>query len=351
VDARSRGAGRAGAVRGDQQIWWKRLEVELSNIRAAFAWFEQAGNAERAQRLAASAGVFCFLRGHLREGQDRLRRALALPGESTPAARASALIGAGAITWFRGDHDEAQALLEDGLAVALGGDFALGVATAQFTLAGAMWAQGDLDQALVFGEEAIARLREVGQPGRLAIALVDMGTIARLNGDDERGEVWSAEGMAIHRALGTHWFIATHLADLGVLAQRRGDLVEAAQHYAESARLSQEMGDTWFIAGPLAGLAAIAAAHDRADVAARLLGLSAVLRETSGYGVWPWEQERDEQTVATAREALGEQGYARAFADGRRLSLEQAVTEVIPMVDEIAGADATSGQGFETNRQ
>ena len=79
--------------------------------------------------------------------------------------------------------------------------------------------------------------------------------------------------------------------------------------------------------------------------------MSAALRETSGYGVWPWEQERDEQTVAAAREALGEQGYGRAFAEGRRLSLEQAVAEVIPMVDEIAGADATSGQGFEINRQ
>ena len=328
---------------GNQQTWWKRLETELPNIRTAFAWFEQAGDAERAQRLASSAGVFCFLRGHLREGQDRLRRALALPGETTPAARASALIGAGAIAWFRGDHDGAQALLEEGLAVARGGDFALGVATAQFTLAGALWAQGDLDQALVLGEEAIARLREVGPPGRLAIALVDMGTIARLNGDDERGEAWSTEGLAIHRGLGTHWFMATHLADLGVLAQRRGDLVEAAQHYAESARLCQEVGDTWFIAGPLAGLAAIAAAHDHADAASRLLGLSTALRETSGYGVWPWEQERDEQTVAVARETLGDEGYARAFAEGRRLPLEQAVAEATTLVDEIAEAGLSPG--------
>ena len=115
--------------RGDQQTWWERLEAELPNIRAALAWFEQARDAERAQRLASSAATFCWLRGHLREGQDWLRRALALPGETSPAVLSSALIGAGVTAWFRGDNNTAQDMLEQGLAVALGmEDFALGVA-------------------------------------------------------------------------------------------------------------------------------------------------------------------------------------------------------------------------------
>jgi predicted ATPase/class 3 adenylate cyclase len=327
----------------DQQTWWERVEAELPNIRAALAWVEQIGDAERAQRLAGSASAFCWLRGHLREGQDWLRRALALPGETSPAVHSAALAGAGTLAWFCGDNDAAETLLEQGLAIARDGDFALGVAAARQTLAGVAWARGDLDQALTLGAEAITGLREVGSAGRLAVMLADMGMIAELNGDHEQGDAWSTEGLTLHRTLGTRWFIANHLADLGVLAQRRGDLVAAAQHYSESVSLLHEMSDTWYIAGPLAGLAAIAVAHDHPKEAARLLGLSAALREKSGYGVWPMEQERDEQTVAAARAALGDEGYFRAFAEGRGISFEQTVAEAIALVNDIAGAEASVG--------
>jgi hypothetical protein len=39
--------------------------------------------------------------------------------------------------------------------------------------------------------------------------------------------------------------------------------------------------------------------------------------------------------MAAAREVLGEEGYACAFAEGRRLPLEQAVAEVLAMVDDV----------------
>src|SRR4051812_8617212 len=103
------------------------------------------------QRLAGSMGTLYWLRGHLREGQDWLRRALALPGETSPAVRSSALHGAGALSWFRGDNDTARTLLEQSLAIARDGDFAWGAAGARLTLAGVAWARGDLDQALSIG--------------------------------------------------------------------------------------------------------------------------------------------------------------------------------------------------------
>jgi hypothetical protein len=114
-------------------------------------------------------------------------------------------------------------------------------------------------------------------------------------------------------------------------------MVEAARQYAESTRLFREVGDTWYIASPLTGLAAIAVAHSRAEAAARLLGVAVVLREWSGSKVWPWEQERDDQAVVAARSALGEEGYARAFAEGRKLPLEQAIDEAIRIADVVVG--------------
>jgi predicted ATPase/DNA-binding XRE family transcriptional regulator len=319
--------------RAEQQAWWERLERERPNVRAALAWFEQSGDAERALRLTGALGMFGELRGSLREGQDWLGRALAISDETAAAscARARALFWHGHLAWFRGEYETAQVLMEQSLAVALEGDIALDIALAQYGLALTAWTQGDLRRALALGEEATVRFREVGEPFYLANALVNFGTVAVLHGERERGEAWVAEGMALFADLGNRWHIAIFLNLHGIVAHRRGDLAQAAQHYEESARLFRELGDTWYVASPLAGLAAIEVARLRPEDAARLLGVVAALHEASGYTAWPWERERDEQTAAAARAALGEEPFARAVADGRRLPLAQAVAEAIEM--------------------
>jgi non-specific serine/threonine protein kinase len=330
--------------RAEQQVWWERLERERPNVRAALAWFEQIGDAERAQRLTAALGMFGELRGSLREGQEWLRRALEIPSEtSTPTrAKARALFWSGHLAWFRGDYEAARVLIEQSLALARGGDFAFDIAVAQYGLALTAWTQGDLPRSLALGEEAIYRFREVGEPFYLAVALDNVGIVAVLSGDRERGEAWITEGMALLYDLRNRWHIANFLSDHGIVAHGRGALAEAAQHYGESARLFRELSDTWYVASPLAGLAAIAVARGRPEVAAQLLGVAAALHEASGYTAFPWEQERDERTAAAARAALGEEHFARAKTNGRRLPLEQALAEAIDIADAVMGAEVAA---------
>jgi tetratricopeptide (TPR) repeat protein len=323
-------------LQAEQQLGVASLEAERPNIRAALAWLEQISDAERAQRLASVLTIFIYMSGHFREGQEWLRRALAIPGDSSPLARASALWGSGVLAWFRGEYDAARAVLEQSLAVSREKDFLLGVARAKHALAITSWMQGDLEQALVLGEEGVAIYRAVAQPQWLAILLPDLGTMALLAGDDEQGRAWSAEGLAINRELGNRWNTANHLSDLGVVAQSRGDLDEAAHHYAESVRLFRDLGDTWYVASPLAGLASIAVVQGYPKVAARLLGVAEALRVASGATVFTSEQERDEQTAAAARAALGDAAYARAVAAGRSMRIEQAVDEAMTIVGDVA---------------
>ena len=326
--------------RAEQYTMWRRLEAELPNIRAALSHFESIGDPERAQRLAGVLTPFNWMRGYLREGQDWLRRALAIPGHSSAETHAWALFSSATLAWFRGDNDAARSLLEESLALSRDADFALGLALSCHLLAVTAMMQGDLEQALVFGEEGIAREREVADAHWLAILLQDVGTIAMLHGDVDRGKAWSAEGLALSRALGNRWNMGIHLSDLGVVAQGRGDLAEAARNYAESTRLFREVGDTWYIASPLAGLAAIAVENGRPEVAVRLLGAAAALREASGSTIWATERERDEQTIARAGAALGEEGYAQALEAGRNLPLAEAVDEAAAIAADATGAKA-----------
>jgi hypothetical protein len=297
------------------------------------AWFERIEDAERAQRLVGALWTFAWLRGHLREGQDWVRRSLAIPGGRSGTSRAWVMVGDAGLTWNRGDFANAWTLGEEALAASREVAFPLGVAVSLLLLAETAWMQGDLERARVVGEDAVAHLRGAGHPGWLAVFLVDLGTIARLTGDDERGATWSREGLALNRTLGNRWIIANHLSDLGVVAQDGGDSVEAARLYAESVGLFREVGDTWYIAHPIAGLAAFAVARGHPETAVRLLGVAAALREASGSPVWTTEQERDEHTVAMGRAALGEEGFARALEAGRKLPLLQAVAEAIGIVE------------------
>jgi predicted ATPase/class 3 adenylate cyclase len=325
--------------RADQQRWWSRLEAERPNIRAALRWYERIGDAERAQRLAGALWTFAWLRGHFQEGEDWLRRALAIPVEPSGATRAWVMVGQEALAWNRSDFASAWTLGEAALAASREAAFPRGVAVSLGLLAGTALMQDDLERALMINEEAIAHLRAAGHPGWLGVFLVDMGLMNWLNGDDEQGKSYSAEGLALNRSLGNRWIIANHVNDLGVVAHGRGELVEAARHYAESVRLFRDVGDTWFIASPLAGLAAIAVAHGRAETAARLLGVAAAVREASGAVAWTIEQGRDEQTVSTARAVLGVERFAQVLADGRALTLQHAIDEALVIAADRACAE------------
>ena len=59
--------------------------------------------------------------------------------------------------------------------------------------------------------------------------------------------------------------------------------------------------------------------------AALLLGAAAAARRSAGVPLPPGERVDVDRTAATAREALGQEGFARAFARGEALPLGEAI--------------------------
>ena len=90
-------------------------------------------------------------------------------------------------------------------------------------------------------------------------------------------------------------------------------------------RLLADIGESWYLANPLAGLASLAAQQNRPSTAAHLLGAASDIHEKSGSAVFPIEQERNSQTLATVRLALGEEATEQAIAEGRRLPIAAVV--------------------------
>ena len=80
------------------------------------------------------------------------------------------------------------------------------------------------------------------------------------------------------------------------------------------------------LATVLEGLAAVVAAQGKPTWGARLWGAAEALRETLGTPLPAVEYDDYERSVATARTQLGEQAFAAAWAEGRTMKLEQALT-------------------------
>jgi hypothetical protein len=72
-------------------------------------------------------------------------------------------------------------------------------------------------------------------------------------------------------------------------------------------------------------------------MAAQLLSSSLHLHEEHGMQVPPYQEERNEATLALIRAELAEQRLATAQEDGRSMSLEEAVEYALASIDRPRG--------------
>jgi hypothetical protein len=117
---------------------------------------------------------------------------------------------------------------------------------------------------------------------------------------------------------------------LGYLARERGDVEQACALHAEALRLALDFGDEPCTLYALAGLTYISVEAHESRRAARLLSVVARLQELTGMRLSPSSRPTDfEDCVATVQTLLGEQDFAEAWAEGRALPLERAISEAL----------------------
>ena len=364
-------------IRGAEHFLWRtRLEVEHDNLRAALRWTLESQEAEMGMQLAFSLVAFWRASNQDREGRNWCEQVLAQPGTSArTAARAMALLAAGAMTMFQGDLPQAQLLLEESIAIGreVGRAAKRTLALALALLAYGALLQGHLGAARELAEEGVRLFREVGEAWgtalalnhlgratlelgdpvaarplleesaalfragnmqRLAMPLNTLGRVALRQGDDTGARAYCEEALAVARATGDELFIAEALAQLGTVALHVGDSGQATALYQQSLTLIWTRGYRECIAEDLAGLAATASLLGQPERAARLFGAVEALREVSGIRLSPLPRADYDRAVEGIRAHLDEATFAQAWEKGRAMPLEQAIAEALATQDE-----------------
>ena len=244
---------------------------------------------------------------------------------SPPTLRARALSGLGSLMFEQGDYASARAVHQESLGIRREQSDLHGVASSLDGLAWLANAEGDYSTGRALHQESLCIRRQLDDKRGIASSLTGLGYIASVQADHVAARAYHEESLAIRRQLGDTQGIANSLVYLGWLRIDQQDFPGARGPLAEGLTLARELGDATVVVDGLEISAYLAMNVGRMDRAARLQGAADALRETIGVPMSPSEHSLYDGELATVRAALGEPEFAAAWAEGRAMSMEQAV--------------------------
>jgi predicted ATPase/class 3 adenylate cyclase len=307
----------------EQEVWVERLRTEHDNLRAALKWSMQGGG-EPALRLAAALAWFWYIDGHWSEGRKWLEQALALGGDVRSDTLADALMQAAEHARSQGDYERAKAFAEKGLRISRETDNRKNIAWFLYNLGVVAVHEGDYSRGKALCEESVALGRHLGMKNLLAVDLGQLGHIARDSTDYEQATKFYGESLAFAREYGQKYTIAYALRNMAVLALYMHDYERAGPLFAESLALCAA-APNWVTEECLVGMAEIACIEKRYERAACLFGAGDALHQALGVRRSPRPQVRYDARVAATCAGLGDAVFAKRWAEGRAMTLEQAI--------------------------
>jgi DNA-binding CsgD family transcriptional regulator/tetratricopeptide (TPR) repeat protein len=280
------------------------------------------------------------MRGHLSEGRRWLEAALA-NRDAPEAARAKALSQAGYIAWEQGDYERSVTLSEESLTFSRKLGDKPSAATALYTLAWAALFSNELEQASTLAEEALKLQRETNDTVGVVRTLLILGLAAVGQHDHERAVALHEETLALARQEEDDFAIVLSLGLGQIASLGLGDYQRVRALLKDGLDLSQRLKMMHLTAANLHAAALLAGVRAQPVRAARLWGAAESLRGAIGTILSPWERHAYGPYIDAARAQLDETAWEAAWAEGRAMTLEEAVEYALPEEEPVSPATFT----------
>ena len=342
-----------------------RLELEHENFSRALNYATDQGDVETVLRMGLALWRFWELRGYPREGLRWLLRGLNAQADLPIVLLGSAYNAAGILAWKIGDYalahnmheqglvlrrqvgdklrvsgslnnlglvshdlgeyEQARALFEESLQMCRELDDKADIASTLNNLAISTLAQGDPTSARALNEESLALWREMDDDYGIALSLNNLGEAARFDQDYATAQTLYEQTLNIYRELGYEQGMASVLHNLGHVARHQQELERATSLFRESLSLGRKLGEKRSIVECLAALAGVALSQGELRRSARLLAAANTILETVGAPLYAVDQVEYDRTLSAVRQQLRETEWDTAWAEGRAMTVEQAI--------------------------
>ncbi|MBI4213361.1 MAG: adenylate/guanylate cyclase domain-containing protein [Chloroflexi bacterium] len=312
----------------DQKRWLDRLEAEHDNLRTALSWLVSHADHDAAARLVFACWRFWHMRGFIHEGRERCGAVIALLPPDDHLARTRAYEAGGGLAYWAGDFLAAGALYGSALEAArlLGDPARLANALYNMSFSYSSWSATDpvmRRQALDLQTEALGIYEDLGDAAGIATTHWGLGILEYFGGDFAAAAAHFTSCETHFRSGNDRFMLAWTLHMIGLNSMEMADLPGAAAALEEAIRLFADAQDQSGVVLSLDDFAQLALETGDRMRAIRLSGAATALERRSGAKLASVSNRR----IGTGRPSdnLSGEEEARAFAEGQRMSLEDAV--------------------------
>jgi predicted ATPase/class 3 adenylate cyclase len=371
----------------DQVVMLDSLEMELDNLRTALEWALDHHVAE-GLRLASGLQWFWHLRNHQRDGigwldkllgveaerpglrsdseADTFDRAKALQalgflagnqgeiqktmlcakeslalcenmvGMEGVALRAGCFLPFSVVALVSGDLAQARTLAEQSLALYQACGDMFGIAEVQTSvLIGVALRSGELETAQKVSESNLAIRRVLGDKDGIAYALWYGGIVAIHQGDYERARKMFLAAIEASYEAKSDLVLGLSLGDLGVAYLFKGEMDQARECYLRVAKLAQEKWNLHLKGRGICWLALYCFEHRQFR---KFIELHSFLERENLLFIYlylaPIIHTVLQKNIAVARAELSEADFHNAEANGKAMTLDQALAYALEGINE-----------------
>ena len=337
----------------ERRAWLARLEREHDNLRAALDFCAGSGHIAEALRMAAALWRFWQMRGHLREGLQRVKRVLDDPASRAhPVAREAALEASGGLSYWLGEMTPTESAYKEALTLARANGDPARISNALYNLSFLpIWIEVDRDpgerasDADAVIDEGLSLARQIGDRGAIARCLWAKGNIiAYLRQDHVGSLVPLAEAIPIFRR-------ARRPLRPRLGPARRGARAPPDGRSRRGARgVRRTGGAAWRKRAIRAARRSRSATNParrgrgRSERAMRLAGASAALRHLTGAELVSKVDEAEHRVLKAAPEDEG------AWQEGLAMTFDQAVAYALRRRSDPSSGPGDVGRGATAGR-
>jgi non-specific serine/threonine protein kinase len=304
--------------------WLHNLTAEKDNFRAALEWCLASGHVQIGLRMAGTLGLYWDFSSSVSEGRIWLTRLLIAAPEAT-LDRAWGLSSLGLLALRQGDFALAANVGEESLALSETFGEQLAIARSSFYLALPLLSLGDSARSRNLFERSRVLYEESNKPYWVTTVISCLGELARAEGNLSIAKDLDEQTVARCRRLDDKVALSFALVNLGMVLIRLGELDRSQELLQERFALQMELGGGVWLFLDLMALGFLANAKGQPVRAIRLLAASDALRETGGFVLDGGDRPDFESNLDSLRLQLDPALFAAAWAEGKALTIEQAV--------------------------
>jgi tetratricopeptide (TPR) repeat protein len=247
---------------------------------------------------------------------------------------AKALTDYSFLLYLHGQTDKARKHLEEAknLSIQIGSD-TLTFVFVQIGLARIEWLDRNHQKAKALFTDSQARLHVLGDRMETSKCIANLGLLSIEEGDLDQAQAYLEEALSAARKIENEFLVARYQALLSILFYLQANIEKSKQYLRESIALLKNFTPA-FKAYFLASLF-ISPLFQLPEYSVPLLGAIDNSQKIFDTPIEPLLKRYCARAETHARTALGTAGFESAFAEGQKMSLDEALELALKTVEEL----------------